>query len=429
MAHINYFRNITHIPRQSIGEAIPLGYFNTSFAAFGGIKNQRDLIGLYEISRVIGHKGIVLIHNDPDFESRLGYIYEIDPSIQRRTNASAMYLANANGSQNSFYDPLYGLSESNILDAIAPIPSDSRTLAEIQLVRSVLTDYLEIMKYQYQNHRTVFGQYPYNLDLLYELTKMSFSELDRTVLSFLPRNMSQDFARRLSAAEAQQKAFNAVRSFALSLSTCLWTRKGFSQHSKLSIISSVVARNLISIYVPGSRKEILDYLSIELKALNDTNVPYLLVTSGIAINESAEFKKLFLNNHSALPYSTGILSDDVSSIVNTTDSRNGQNFSNNVELSALFSQTQELFVFSCSSTLSAIPFSESIGTYYRQVTEQHNEVHREPFRIFSSHGRGQAQREVQQAIINPEELTDLGDGCLIYGSNHPVPILVDHFIL
>lgn len=429
MAHINYFRNINHIQRQSIGEAIPQGYFNTSFAAFGGTKGQRDLVGLYEISRVIGHKGIILVHNDPDFESRLGHIYEIDPSIQRRTNLPTMYLANTNGSQDSFYDPLYGLSASNILDTIAPIPSDSRTLAEVQLVRSVLADYLEIMSYQYQLHKIAFGQYPYNLDLLYELTKMSFTELNRTVLSFLPSNRFDNLIRRLSSAESQQKAFNAVRSFALSLSTCLWTRKGFSKHSKLSIISAVANRNLISIYVPGSRKEILDYLSIELKALNDTNQPYLLVTSGISVSESSEFKKLFLNNHTALPYSTGILSDDITSIVNTADRGNGQNFSKNTELSALFSQTQELFVFSCSSILSATPFSESIGTYYRQVTEQHNEVHREPFRIFSSHGCGQAQREVQQAIINPEELTNLGDGCLIYGSNHPVPILVDHFIL
>ena len=55
--------------------------------------------------------------------------------------------------------------------------------------------------------------------------------------------------------------------------------------------------------------------------------------------------------------------------------------------------------------------------------------HREPFRIFSSHGHGMAQREVQQAVVNPEELTRLGDGCLLYGKNHPIPILIQHFTL
>ena len=83
----------------------------------------------------------------------------------------------------------------------------------------------------------------------------------------------------------------------------------------------------------------------------------------------------------------------------------------------------------CSSTLAAAPFSAGIGQYYRQVTERHMDKHREPFRIFSSHGHGMAQREVQQAVVNPEELTRLGDGCLLYGKNHPIPILIQHFTL
>ena len=76
-----------------------------------------------------------------------------------------------------------------------------------------------------------------------------------------------------------------------------------------------------------------------------------------------------------------------------------------------------------------IDFSAGIGQYYRQVTERHMDKHREPFRIFSSHGHGMAQREVQQAVVNPEELTRLGDGCLLYGKNHPIPILIQHFTL
>lgn len=427
MAHINHFRQLNNIQRLSIDEAIPLGPSNVSFGAFGGTKNQRNLIGLYEISRNIGNKGIVLIHNDSDFESRLSQIYEIDPAIQQRGIPPKMYLANRSGSQNSFYDPLYGLSASDVLDVISPIPSDSRTLSEVQSVRSILADYLEIINYQFRKNNDAFGRYPYNLDLLYELTKMPFSELDRNVISFLPDHEFRSLARRLSAVDAQQRAFNAVRSFALSLEKCLWKSKGFSKHSKLSIIETVSSGNLISIYVPGSRKETLDYLAAEFRALNDRNISYLLVTSNISINESAEFKKLFLNEHATLPYSTGILAEDITSIINTNAGMNGNNAANNIELSAFFSQTQDIFVFSCSSTLSAAPFSDGIGNYYRQVSEQHNDTHREPFHIFSSRGYGVAQREVRQAIINPEELTTLGDGCLIYGSNHAIPILINHF--
>lgn len=422
MAHINHYRQVNNIQRLSIHEAISPRSSNDSFGAFGGYKNQRDLIGLYEISRNIGSKGIVLIHNDPNFESRLSELYTINPSIRQRRVAPQMYLANSNGSQNSFYDPLYGLSSSDVLDVIAPIPQDSHTLSEVQSVRSALADYLEIISYQFKKNNNTFGKYPYNLDLLYEITSMSFTELNRNILAYLPAQQFDNLTRRLSAPEAQQRAFNAVRSFSLSLEKCLWKYKGFSKHSKLSIIDTVLSRNLISIYVPGSRKETLDYLAAEFKALNDRNISYLLITSNIAISESPEFQKLFLNEHSALPYSTGILSEDISSIISSGST------TNNTALSSFFSQTQDIFVFSCSSTLAAAPFSDGIGNYYRQVSEQHNETHREPFHIFSSHGYGSAQREIQQAIINPEELTSLGDGCLIYGSNHEIPILAKHFI-
>lgn len=422
MAHINHYRQVNNIQRLSIHEAISPRSSNDSFGAFGGYKNQRDLIGLYEISRNIGSKGIVLIHNDPNFESRLSELYTINPSIHQRRVAPQMYLANSNGSQNSFYDPLYGLSSSDVLDVIAPIPQDSHTLSEVQSVRSALADYLEIISYQFKKNNNTFGKYPYNLNLLYEITSMSFTELNRNILAYLPAQQFDNLTRRLSAPEAQQRAFNAVRSFSLALEKCLWKYKGFSKHSKLSIVDTVLSRNLISIYVPGSRKETLDYLAAEFKALNDRNISYLLITSNIAISESPEFQKIFLNEHSALPYSTGILSEDISSIISSGST------TNNTALSSFFSQTQDIFVFSCSSTLAAAPFSDGIGNYYRQVSEQHNETHREPFHIFSSHGYGSAQREIQQAIINPEELTSLGDGCLIYGSNHEIPILAKHFI-
>lgn len=426
MVHINHYRRTNNIQHLSIHEAIPSRASNDSFAAFGGNKSQRDLIGLHNISRNIGSKGIVLVHNDPDFESKLSQLYTINPTFHQRNPVPQMFLANSHGSQNSFYDPLYGLSSSDVLDVITPIPPGSHTLSEVQFVRSVLADYLEIINYQFSRNNTAFGNYPYNLDLLYELTRMPFSELNRNIIAYLPVQQFENLARRLSAPDAQQKAFNAVRSFSVTLEKCLWRYKGFSKHSKLSIVDTVLSRNFISVFVPGSRKETLDYIASEFKALNDKNIPYLLITSNITISESSEFQKLFLNVHSALPYSTGILSEDISGVINNVSSMN-TSVSNNTILSSFFSQTQEIFVFSCSSTLAATPFSDGIGNYYRQISEQHNETHREPFHIFSSHGHGASQKEIQQAIINPEELTSLGDGCLIYGSNHVVPILVNHF--
>ena len=142
---------------------------------------------------------------------------------------------------------------------------------------------------------------------------------------------------RLSQSGSQQKAFHAVRAFAQAMNKCLWTPRGFAGHTKLSIIQAVREKCLISIYVPGSRSEILDYLAVELQALNDQNTPYLLVTSGITLPNSPRFQSLFLQEHSAMNYATGILAEDLSSAVQTDASDRTQ--------AALFGQLQELFVF------------------------------------------------------------------------------------
>lgn len=420
MAHIHHFRTLEQVQRRSLQEVRSDRHAAANFAAFCGGRQQREAVGLHEMERCCGKRGVVLIHNDPQLEGHLGRIYDRNPLLRRLPAQFQMYLANPNGAANAFYDPLYGLSASYVLDILCPV-SDDGFRSETQAVRSTLSDYLELLRFQCSKHPTPFGASPYNLDLLLELTRMPYSDLERNVLAFLPQPLSGQLMGRLSQSGSQQKAFHAVRAFAQAMNKCLWTPRGFAGHTKLSIIQAVREKCLISIYVPGSRSEILDYLAVELQALNDQNAPYLLVTSGITLPNSPRFQSLFLQEHSAMNYATGILAEDLSSAVQTDASDRTQ--------AALFGQLQELFVFACSSTLAAAPFSAGIGQYYRQVTERHMDKHREPFRIFSSHGHGMAQREVQQAVVNPEELTRLGDGCLLYGKNHPIPILIQHFTL
>ena len=96
---------------------------------------------------------------------------------------------NPNGSANAFYDPLYGLSASYVLDILYPV-SDDGFRSETQAVRSVLSDYLEILRFQFSKHPTPFGASPYNLDLLLELTRMPYADLERNVLAFLPQPLS-----------------------------------------------------------------------------------------------------------------------------------------------------------------------------------------------------------------------------------------------
>lgn len=416
MAHINHIRTINSIPKMSAKDA----FVSTkqSFGIFCGIPFQRDQLLLNLLSNYCGKIGIVLLHNNLSFENQLGEIYALNPPLSQ-TNFK-MILANqakSLQSMTSYYDPLYGLGDNEILNVIVP-SANYGIDSNIQQLRSILSDYLSIIKYQFTKQNGNFGNYPYCLDLLLELTSMPFDILRNEVLAYLPNDIKQNITSRLSAAGIQQMAYNAVNSFAHSISGILWTSRGFRNHTKTSIISTVSNKQLLSINIPGTRPDVLDYIFYEIQHLVESDIPFLLVEYGININLSSKLKNIFLSDHSSSSYSTGIVSENTSSVISPD---------NPSELADLFGQIQEMFVFSCASTLSAQPFSDGIGNYFRQITEHHIDRHRQPFHIFSGHGNGDVQREISQKIINPEELTNLGTGCLLYGKNHPVPVLIDNF--
>lgn len=417
MAHINHSRRIRHLQTLSAREAAASSQ-RSSFAAFCGVSQQRILIGLYKIRQFCGVTGGILLHNDPQLERRLGELYAIDGNNGRNFR---VFLANQAGPQGveSFYDPLYGFSDNAILDLLAPLQQSSPAAAELRTLRSALADYLTIMRLRFEQDPGPFGDYPYNLDLLLELTKMPYAVLWNRVLAWLPNAAREELASRLSAEGVQQMSYNAVLSFAQQLGSFLWTQRGFAGHSCLSAISAVRGGNFISIYIPESRADVLDFLAAELQQLNNTRTPYLLVESGLNLNASPRLKQLFLAEHRELPYCTGILAEDTSGITSGELDRN--------DLTALFSQTQEIFIFACSSTMAAQPFSDGIGTYYRLAQEHHTDTMREPLRLFSSHGSGTVQHEMLQHTVTAEELTNLDMGCLLYGRNYPVPIIVDRF--
>lgn len=420
MAHINHIRNIDHLAILTIGDVINNSYPN-SFGAFCGRKAQRNLIGLHKISQVFGRIGIIILHNDPLFENQLSQIYELNSSLDI-DNSPRMFIANQVDSNGiiSYYDPLYGLTQSAVLDVLAP-RVNSRSPLEYNRLRSILSDYLSIMEHQFMKNPGPFGSYPYTLDLLYDLVSMPYSELQKRVISFLPDNLRSAINARLSADGSQQNAYNAVLSFAQSMNEFLWTRRGFLNHTRLSIVDIGKSRQLISIYIPESRADVLEYIATELQQLNNLQIPYLVIENGIDLNVNQKLKNIFMKEHNSLSYFTGILAENTSTVIDQSNNTN--------DLASLFSQVQEMFVFSCSSTLAAQPFSDGIGHYYRRIEEQHNDTHREPFHIFRSHGKGNVQRQILQRIVDPEELTAMTNGCLLYGKYYPIPVLVDNFVL
>ena len=420
MAHINHIRWIRRVPKMSAKEA----YIDPhqSFGLFCGHSFQRDRLLLQLLSNYCGKTGIVFLHNNPRIERQLGNIYSLNPSLANIPGFKMILSSRTDDSHlmQSYYDPLYGLRQNEVLDVLAPLNHDGqyRMTSEVQSLRSILTDYLSIITWQFSKDPRIFGEYPFSLELLLELTEMSFAALQDKVLRFLPEKLSIPLTSRLSASGAQQTAYAAVNSFAQSVNGILWTPRGFRNHTKTSMIPAVLRRQMISINIPSGQTDVLDYLCCELQHLVNAGIPFLLVEYGINLNSSPRLKDLFLSEHTSAPYSTGIVAEDTSGITASDHS---------AELAALFGQTQEMFVFSCSSTIAARPFSDGIGSYHRQVTDHHTDRHRQPFHIFTASVRGDVQHETSQRIIDPEELTTLGTGCLLYGRNHPVPVLVNNF--
>lgn len=415
MAHLNYIRGIDYQNNISLPQFLPAIFTNNSFSAFCGTSWQRSQIGLFAMGRCCARRGVILLHNTPQLENTLNRIYDFYPNL-RTSQGFSMYLANPNGTPTSYYDPLYGLSEEEILNCILPFHQQDYS-GTAYSVRSNLSGYLQIMRYQYQKNPAPFGSSPYNLDLLLDLTRMSYSDLEKTVLNYLPQAQRIDLTGRLSRPGAQQSVFDAVYSFSASLGTFLWNYKGFASHSRLNIIQAAKNRQFISVYVPESRPEILDYLAVELQSLINHQIPFLCVESGILLNNSKRLKQIFFNDHSDLNYSTGILADNTNGILSSPD-----------ELASLLNQHQETVLFSCGNADIARPFSNLMGTYLRHVHEYHTDRHRQPFHLFSSHGRGTVIHEQQQENISPEELTSLGDGCILMGTNFAYPVYTQHFI-
>lgn len=409
MAHINYARDVYEINRYSLSQFLMPGHSTPNFAAFCGSLTQRNAVALRGMTHYWGRMGIILLHNNIALEQNLS---------QLRSNNLKTYLVNPFGSYEYYYDPFYGMDMEDIINCILPLEPGSSALEAIKAVRSYLRCYLEIMQLQYRQTPAPFGNSPFNLDLLMDLVKMPYDTLKQSVLNHLPLPQNNNISSLLSTENAQQAAYEAVQDFAGIMRTFLWTPRGFGNHSRMSITQAVQERCLISINITEQRPALLDYLAIEIQALINHKIPFLLLGSDIQLNNSNRLKQIFFTEHKNALYSTGILADSLAGITNTPE-----------EMATLLRQHPEFMVFSCDNVEAARPFSNAVGTYQRIVQENHRDRHREPFHIFASHGRGRHEHEVTENNIRPEELATLYDGCLLCSAQYPRPLLIKQLTL
>ena len=409
MAHIDHTRSVRTVGQVRLEEFLPWDAPGESFAAFCGAPSQRAAVGLRAIARCCGRFGVVLLHDDPAFEGSLSTLGLRFPQV--RQASFHIRPANRPGDGGPYYDLLYGLPEEEVVRCVAPY-RDGLSHAGQAEVQARLLDYLAICACRFRQDPTPFGEYPYNLDLLLDLAAMPYDRLDRAVLSHLPEPLRTRLRGSLSAPGVQQRVYDALTAFAVRVGGALWARRNAQNHTGLSLISAVRRRDLISVRVPGSRSEALDYLDLELQALIRQQVPFLVVACGLTLTGST-LRERFLGEHGSLHYATGLLAETASGVLG--DQNEG--------MDRLMGQHHKVLVFACSSRESAEPFSAAFGSYYRQVRESHTDRRREPFRFLSSHGSGTSLRETAERNIRGEELMGLGAGALLCGRAVDTPVL------
>lgn len=411
MNHINYERRVALRNRLTLDQLFPSRYVSGNFAVLCGDHGQRREIALQALRQYVGKVGIIFIHNDPMLSSDLRTLVE----NQHGTN---LHYANPDLYTQRNYDPLYGLSEARVLEALVPYSADSAHYQDMTVLRSHLQDYLSIMKYQFNQSRRYFGDYPYNLDLLMQLAQMPYPDLKTEVLDYLPDTMRRYLEASLAKDSVQYNVMAVLRNFATMAEEHLWTPTNAAAHSRLSIVSVVRRGDIISVRVPNSDPTLMNYIDLELEELNHNATSYLLVESGLNLHSSRKIASRFLGEHSHLNYRTGIVTQSPASILSADSD----------DLSNLFSEYQEIVVLACSSKTEAELFSSSMGSYYRIVSSQVRNTSRRMFSLFPTHTNGVERHEVEERNIRPEEILNLSDGALLLGQNHDDPVIVSHLV-
>ncbi len=415
MAHVNFARFASSRREVRLDDVMPFDGDASSFAAFCGTADQRRRVALRGIRRSCGRMGVVVLQNDPRLASEVGSLRDEPGLAAGAAPGFRVYSMNPAGSAEHYYDPLYGLSTAAALDVLVP---QDMPVAEAHILRSYLSAYLHIMEAQFRMHPAAFGAYPYNLDLLIDLTEMSPRRLETDVIARMDARVAAPARTLLSQEDAQQRAYAAVRAFASEAETYLWTRRGFARHTRASVSAAVRNGCVASVALPTANASVFRCLYQELRSLIEERCPFLLVVSDVALDEAPDLRRLITAPHESACYVTGVTEPDVLHVA-----------ADDSEVGALLAQHDDVLIFRCASTQQAEPFSRAFGTYRRIVTDRQQNTYRQPFGIFSSHGAGSTRREVQERNVNAEELMGLDDGAVLCGSAHGRPVLYGRAVL
>ena len=237
-------------------------------------------------------------------------------------------------------------------------------------------------------------------------------------LTSLPQDTAKRITDVLGRPYLQQKVCDAVKYYASVMESCMWTPGSFTEHSRISINQAVRENRLISIRIPGNRKDVMDAVSEDLRMLTDRNIPFLVVSYGLQLTESKALQSLFLCERGEQRYFTGVVSESLGSVANDKDSEE-----------SIFNQNERILVYECGNTKQAEGFTTAYGRYLRKEIEHTHHVMFPLPRIIPAVGGGDVVKKVEEMNIRPDELTRLRNGVFLCGKEYDIPVLVKRFTI
>ncbi len=288
--------------------------------------------------------------------------------------------------------------------------------ANLPALSAGLMAYLKIMRYRFEQDNYFFGDYPFNLNLLRELTVMSNETLQRRVLHYLPPTLSQEISPILTKADVSVDMLSVVDRFCTTMKKYLWTPGKFDRHTRISITQAVRDRQIICLRIPNSASKLMHYVEAELRNLTAMGVPYLLVGSGLKLSNCTALQDRFLSEHLQQNYYTGILAE---SVFNAAETESLQD--------SLISHYDQILVYQCAATAQAEPFSRNLGSYKHRQTLLTHASHRKAFHILPTFTNGTEDSLTDERNIRPDEMTQIPNGVVLCGKLYPKPRLIWNF--
>lgn len=360
-------------------------------AFFGGAEDTRVRLVLQAIANCYGKMAVIVIHNNKSVLNGIQNIYGMYPEMCDYYQKSGVNVGMCNiDNVNLNYEPLYGLDEDGVVDAIYPKTTQENYYdGQRSLCAEALRSYCKILQLNSE----------IDIDGLIYLVNLDIEELEKYEM----QGMSE--AERIAVVKILTKegVYNRVRAdinaFAGELRNVIWREKE-GDLSDVSMVKAVQNKAILTVQVP-SNKSVLNYLATEVAYMKNKGMKFLLVLDSVALSQSL-FNTDELLKAPRLSFSTVLSASTIESMFSDIEDRR-----------YILSQVFQLIVLNCGNAAMAEVYSELIGKYEKEKVSTRMGQHKEDTSFFGGRDKGTDVHMELEYRITPDEFCMLREGAVL----------------